>query len=660
MKNRIILSMLLLFGLFTTGSGLSLLFLYNTTTNLQSVINLHRVEIIRQELVINAQSVQSHLYSFGTTFGKELDVIVDNVIELDNSARRCQNCHHQPDIAKRLEEVVSLVDQYQDALSYLITTSANEDRIKRLQLVAIGIGTTVLDRVQDMALIAGKKLNDNTMASVEELQRSRNVLVTTLVLSFLIAVIIAVTITKQVVEPVEELVDATRKIQSGELGYTTSYSGKNEFRELIHSFNEMSMTLNENNQTILQHLNGLSNLYSVTLTFHAITDATDIYRRVSRGVADLVGAEQAGLMLIEGDNFLHKYPAVGLDQQSTKLLTLPKETVQEMYVSSSRRAYIKNEGEGRMPFGAADKKLKVRNVMLVWLRQQGKVVGALRVANKRKGDFTTEDVHPLAILANNISVALENANLYDDLKKQMLELKQAQEQLVQAAKLVAIGELASNVAHELNNPLTTVLGYAELMREEDDPTTMMSDLKVIENECLRAKDIVRQLLEFARKRDLSMKIVDVKHIIDELIELVSIHTRNNNITINTFYGDTTQIAGDENQLKQVFLNIINNAFHAMEEEAGVLDISSSSDQEMVHVRFENTGPRIQENILNRIFEPFFSTKREKGTGLGLSVSYKIIKSHEGDINVESPIKDDNGAAFTISLPREIKKEESGS
>ncbi|MFC1770209.1 ATP-binding protein [Nitrospirota bacterium] len=635
---------------------MSLLFIYNTTTNLQSVINLHRVEIIRQELVINAQTVQSHLYSFGTTFGKELDVIVDNVIELDNSARRCMNCHHEPDIKSRLEEVVSLVDQYQDALSYLITTSANEERIKRLQMVAIGIGTTVLDRVQEMALISGKKLNESTLRSVEELNRSRSVLIYTLVISFILAIIIAVTMTKQIVEPVDELVDATRRIQSGDLGYTTSYVGKNEFRELIHSFNEMSVTLNENNQTILQHLNGLSNLYSVTLTFHAITDATDIYRRVSRGVADLVGAEQAGLMLIEGDSFIHKYPAVGLNHQATRLLTLPKDTVQEMYVSSSRRAYIKNEGEGRMPFGEADRKLKVRNVMLVWLRQQGQVVGALRVANKRKGDFTTEDVHPLAILANNISVALENANLYDDLRKQMAELKQAQQQLVQAGKLVAIGELASNVAHELNNPLTTVLGYAELMREEDDPKTMMSDLEVIEKECLRAKDIVRQLLEFARKRDLQMKTLDLKQIIEELIELVHIHTRKSSITINTKFGDDNEITGDENQLKQVFLNIMNNAFHVMEEEEGILDISTSADSEMVHVRIENTGASVPENILNRIFEPFFSTKREEGTGLGLSVSYRIIKSHEGNINVDSPIKDDRGTAFTISLPKNLKTE----
>ncbi|MCK4910671.1 MAG: hypothetical protein KAR83_03465, partial [Thermodesulfovibrionales bacterium] len=177
MKKKIILSLALLFSLYLAGTILSMVYLFNTTTNLKSVINLHKVEIIRQELVINAQTVQSRLYSFGTSFGAELDVMVENVIQLDKSARRCLQCHHEEEIALKLEEVVSLVEQYQDSLSYLITTSANEARVSRLRMVAIGIGTTILDKAQDMAVIAGEKLQQKSVLSLSEIKHLRNVLI---------------------------------------------------------------------------------------------------------------------------------------------------------------------------------------------------------------------------------------------------------------------------------------------------------------------------------------------------------------------------------------------------------------------------------------------------------------------------------------------------
>ncbi|NIW45630.1 MAG: hypothetical protein GWN14_13130, partial [candidate division Zixibacteria bacterium] len=215
MRNKIIHSLLLLFILFLAGSGITMLYLYKTTTNLQSVINLHRVEIIRQDLVIRAQSVQSQLYSFGTAFGSELDVIVENVIDLDASSRKCLQCHHNEQITQRLEEVVALVEQYQDALSYLITTSANTERIERLKTVAIGIGNTLLNRVQEMAFIAGQKLNDKTFKSLNDIKNSKVILIITLILSFFIAIAIAVSMTRQVTEPIYELLTATRRIQGG-------------------------------------------------------------------------------------------------------------------------------------------------------------------------------------------------------------------------------------------------------------------------------------------------------------------------------------------------------------------------------------------------------------------------------------------------------------
>jgi signal transduction histidine kinase len=647
MRRKIISSLLLMFVMFTLGAGITILYLYKTTSNLQSIINLHRVEIIRQDLVIRAQTVQSHLYSFGTSFGQELDVIVENVIDLDKSSQKCLQCHHTREISQKLEGMVSIVEQYQDALSYLITTSANTERIERLRMVAIGIGTTLLNNVQEMALIAGQKLNEKTFNSLQEINNSKIILIITLVLSFFIAVAISVIMTRQITDPIYALVNATRRIKSGDLGYTAQYKGTGEFRELVDSFNDMSVSLNESNRKVMRHLNNLSNLYSITLSFHSIADETEIYREIAYGVAELVDAEQCGLMLLEGEVFAHKSPAVGLTEREIERLKIPKDTfLMGYYMPSNRRAILVNEDIDATPAWDIDRTLGVRNLLLVWIRQKGKMIGAIRVANKRTGPFNEEDAHPLGILANNISVALDNAKLYSDLRKQMQELKSAQEQLIQAAKLVAIGELASNVAHEINNPLTTVLGYAELMREEKDFAGIMKDVDVIEKETLRAREIVRQLLEFSRKRSLNVRNVDINRIMEEVINLTNIR-RERNIEVRVTFGEVPLIQGDENQLKQVFINIINNALFAIDGK-GNIDITTRTNGDQVSAEISDTGSGIAREHLSRIFEPFFSTKKEKGTGIGLSVSYKIIQGHNGHIDVLS--EQGAGSTFSVVLP----------
>ncbi len=633
--------------MFFLGAGISMLYMYKTTGNLQSVIDLHRVEIIRQDLVISAQTVQSNLYTFGTVFGQELDVIVDNVIDLGDSANRCLSCHHSKEITEKLHEVNAIVEQYENALSYLITTSANPERIERLRAVAINIGGSLLTKTQEMAFIAGQELSNMTINAIKEIQHSRVILIVTLVLSFFIALAIAITMTRQITEPIYELVNATRRIKAGEFGYTATSAATGEFGELMESFNDMSISLKESNQKIMKNLHNLSNLYSTTLTFHAITSKADIYRELSFGVAEIVGAEQCGLMLPEGEDFVHMSPAVGLTEDAIALLRVPAEKILDRYRHTKRRAMVINNGIEASPTAEADITLGVKNIMLVWVRHKGDLIGVIRVANKKTGEFTEEDVHPLAILANNLSVALENAKLYEDLRRQMWELKNAQEQLVQAAKLVAIGELASNVAHEINNPLTSILGYAELIKEETDIESIMKDVEIIENDSLRARDIVHQLLEFSRKRSLEMKRININGLLTEVIGLVSLQLKDTQIVISEDFADIPAIEGDPNQLKQVFLNIINNATFAMQNE-GTLGIATSIKDSTIHISVSDTGRGIPREVISRVFEPFFSTKKEKGTGIGLSVSYKIIQSHNGRIEVES--QEGKGSTFTVILP----------
>ena len=396
-------------------------------------------------------------------------------------------------------------------------------------------------------------------------------------------------------------------------------------------------------------LHNLSDLYSITITFHSVTSMPDIFKELSAGIEELTGASQSGILLRDekGEFFRHMYPASGISREQADSIRIVSSVMDGLYHSSMRRALMLNTDIRRSPTAQADGQLGVKNILFVWVRNKGELIGAIRAANKKTGDFTEEDASLLAILGNNFSVALENARLWESLKLQMKELKDTQEQLVQAAKFAAIGELASNVAHEINNPLTSILGFTELMREEADMGIIQRDLDIIEKESLRARDIVNHLLEFSRKRPLKIGPVDMNALLKNVMELVSFQLKDTLIKLVADFGEIPPIEGDPDQLKQVFLNLVNNAVFAMEK-SGTLGIKTYVKGNFACVQITDTGKGIPPEVMGRIFEPFFTTKSEKGTGLGLSISYKIVQSHKGLFEVESaPGK---GSLFTVKLP----------
>jgi len=232
----------------------------------------------------------------------------------------------------------------------------------------------------------------------------------------------------------------------------------------------------------------------------------------------------------------------------------------------------------------------------------------------------------------------------------MEELRETQEQLVQSAKFAAIGELASNVAHEINNPLTSIIGFTELSKEEDDIEAIRKSLDIIEKESLRARDIVKQLLGFARKRPLQLTEVKINDVLREVVAFSSSQARMGRAKVTEEYGDVSVTTGDVDQLKQVFLNIITNAIHAMPD-GGNISIRTSMLNEYILVSIADTGHGIPSEVRQRIFEPFFTTKKDKGTGLGLSISYRIIQDHGGRIDVES--EEGKGTTFIVRLPVKV-------
>lgn len=233
------------------------------------------------------------------------------------------------------------------------------------------------------------------------------------------------------------------------------------------------------------------------------------------------------------------------------------------------------------------------------------------------------------------------------------ELQQVQNQLIQAGKMAALGELAAGVAHEINNPLTGVLTFSSLiLKKTDENHPWRRDLENIVQQTTRCRNIVKALLDFARQRKPDKRESDIHLLIDRTLNLVENQARFQNIKmVRDFMADIPMVSVDGDQIQQVFMNIVINAADAMGEKGGTLSIKTAVRDGMVEISFTDTGCGINKENLSKIFTPFFTTKETgKGTGLGLAISYGIIQSHGGDIEVESEAG--KGATFRVKLPIE--------
>ena len=652
MKKKIIAYLSLLLAFFSIGSLISIFYITFTTSELKKIITLHGVEILRQDLVIKIQNVEQDLLTVHTELSSRLDKIVLNVNDLDNAINNCGKCHHSPSMNRRLADVRTQIEKFKTSLSYYITAAANEERIRSLKVESYNIGRELLGMTTEMAFIANKRLQERTQKVIEDVRRVEQVLVITLVMTIFAGLWISVHLTRKIINPVRQLIGLSRKIASGDLGSTTSYTDSTEFGELAASFNDMSLSLRESNEKVVRNLHRLSGLYHVTLPLHSVSSIEEIIREVSYGVAEFLSVEQCGLLLLDEATgyFEHTCPAVGLDETKTASLRISRKEISRLYhLNHGKPLIMNNLKPENLPEGIQGKEgWAARNMLLGWVRKKGELIGVIRLANKREGEFDEETGGVLGIISNNVSVAIENARLYENLRLQMRELQATQEQLVQTAKLAAIGELASNVAHEINNPLTSILGYAELIKEENNVEHIMGDLEIITSESLRAREIVQQLLEFARKKTPDMKELDVNSLLKEVVSLMKVQLKDKKIELRGEYSELPLIMGDQNQLRQVFLNIIKNAVDALPEGRGEITVGTHLNDSHAVIEIRDTGSGISADVLPRIFEPFFTTKKEKGTGLGLPISYKIIQSHNGRIDVKS--KKGVGTAFSISLP----------
>ncbi len=273
---------------------------------------------------------------------------------------------------------------------------------------------------------------------------------------------------------------------------------------------------------------------------------------------------------------------------------------------------------------------------------------AMLVASLR--DLRAAESRTDAALARAIAAETGQRARGDQLAHLLAEVQRTQQELVQASKLGAVGELAAAVAHEVNNPLTGILGFADLLLTElPEDDARHGEVLVIRDEAMRARSIVKALLEFARPRPPQRVSTDLSALARSTVELVRFRTQAAGILVVEDYADLPWLEVDPDSLKQVLLNLINNAIEAMPQ-GGELGISTGSGEGLIRLAIRDSGLGIDAATRARIFTPFFSTRSASGggTGLGLSVSVQIVESHGGSIEVES--EPGRGSVFTVWLP----------
>ena len=241
----------------------------------------------------------------------------------------------------------------------------------------------------------------------------------------------------------------------------------------------------------------------------------------------------------------------------------------------------------------------------------------------------------------------------DRLAQSHKELRETQQQLIQSEKMASVGQLAAGVAHEINNPLGTILLYSHMILEKlEGKDTRKEELETIAKEATRCRDIVRGLLDFARQRKLQVENVDVNKILEEVLSLVAAQPSFRRVELlKTLDPSLPATGGDPVQLKEVFLNIFSNAGEAMPE-GGRVAVSSrflEGGANQIEVTIQDSGQGIPQENLDKIFMPFFTTKKiGQGTGLGLAIAYGIVKMHRGAIEVKSKVGE--GTTFWVKLP----------
>lgn len=390
-------------------------------------------------------------------------------------------------------------------------------------------------------------------------------------------------------------------------------------------------------------------------SFLEMTKSLDIYDIMALYLVDEKGDTDEAVLQIQS----------GLPEQYLKQASRVRRPhgVTWDVIQSGEPKYHENMRSEDTAIGPAGKALGPRSVLSIPLKSGARTIGVIHFTSLEKTAFDNKERDFLFSLGNQIGTAIAKAMVFEEARERAEELQSlyenlqsAQSQLIQSEKLASLGQLVSSIAHEINNPLTPILGYSQLLITQKDTDIEKREkfLDVINESAEKVKRIVENLLSFARTDKPNREYTDINTILDKAVEFREYQLSLENIEVVRRYDpQIPKTMVDANQLQQVFTNIILNADHAMADVnggGGVIEITTRvRDGRTIEITISDNGPGMEKDLQEKIFDPFFTTKPPGvGTGLGLSVSYGIIKEHGGEITVSSETGE--GTKFTMLLP----------
>ena len=597
MKKKIILIMCIFSLIFFVGGIYIIITVERSTSKLDSLITLHQVGILREQLLLSIKRAQSDITLKNTRYSKGMDATVTDVINMMKAADSCFDCHHSESVTAKLIDLHAQLDRYTEAMSRVLTIVASPERHMEEEDAAFKIGEELMAQVNKIIEISSSNVEKKTLSATDEITFTKRILFVLIGVGPFLATGLTYIFIKSFTKPVYILLHAIRKIKSGDLDVRIEGLTE-EFGEVADAFNNMTTSLKEQ----MDRIEESERRYRIM--FESAKDAIFIIAAEGPEPGKIVAANQAAADM-------HGFSVDELTTMNIGDLDAPEEA-------------------GRVPD-------RIAQIL------EGKWIKA--EINHRRRDGA---VFPVEVSAGLIELGSQKYIFAYD--RDISERKQAEEALQRSEQMRIVGELAAGLAHEIKNPLAGIKVSIDVMIRELPLSPEDREVFIgAENELKMIESLIKSLLNFAKPPKPQFAAVDINRLLDTIMALSLKNPLFSSILVKKeFEEGLPEIMADSMQLQQVFLNLLLNAGESMTD-GGILTVKTSSEQgsDFVHVAISDTGKGIPEEAIQKIFNPFFTTK-PKGTGLGLAITRRLVEQHGGKIRATNNA--DGGASFIVSLP----------
>ncbi|MEI8348624.1 MAG: ATP-binding protein [Candidatus Omnitrophota bacterium] len=413
------------------------------------------------------------------------------------------------------------------------------------------------------------------------------------------------------------------------------------------------MRLNE------QELKYISELLTITTKMLSAFNLNKLLNQILEASLELLEADAGSLMLIEESAQMLKIRASrGIDAAiAEKVHVKVGEYISGWVAKEGKPLLLVGGLKQDSRFQHLDENKNIRSSLSVPLKVENRVIGVLNVnkVNSTKV-FTEADLTLASLLANQAAISIWNVKLYEEAKKAHEEFTAAQNQLIAREKMAALGQFSAGIAHEINNPLTAIIGNAQYLMDIVPVDSFgREEIMEIKEAAELASRIIARLFNYCSPQEYKQELVGVNEIITKITDLVKIQFEKQGITVVLRLSEQLSLVTmNPDELKEVLLNIILNAKQAMPSGGNfTIETKNIESTQQVEIVLVDTGCGIPESIIGKIFDPFFTTRRPNGAGLGLAICQRIIINNKGAINVAS--QPGKGTVFTVRLPYGVSR-----